>query len=398
MKVAYITAQTPYGENEQFILPEIISFSNNGTEILVLPLRPDKVLFEGLEPKIVSEYTLAIPLFSKEVILLSIVLFLRSPIKCFKMLGKIILHSGSLKKIYKNLAVFGKGLAYSEVLKRHNVEHVHAHWAGTTSTAAYIAAGISDIPWSFTCHRWDIAENNMLKEKVKSSRFVRVINDNGYNEVIQIVGDLAKTKCHKLHVGINVSPEEVKGEKDKNVFTITVPANMVEVKGHIYLIEAINILIKKGYELKCNLYGDGILGNTLKNKVKALGLEKVIIFNNKLAHDKLLSIYKEGYVDCVLLPSIVTETEKEGIPVSLMEAMAYRIPVIATDTGGIPELLTDGAGIIVKEKDPLALAEGIRCLMENKSYYEIIAQKGYNRVYEEFYLPQIVDKLIELMK
>ena len=217
MKVAYITAQTPYGENEQFILPEIISFSNNGNEILVLPLRPDKVLFEGLEPKIVSEYTLPIPLFSMEVILLSIVLFLKSPIRCFKLLWKIMLYSGSFKKIYKNLAVFGKGLAFSEVLVRNKIEHVHAHWAGTTSTAAYIAAQISGIPWSFTCHRWDIAENNMLKEKVKSSRFVRVINENGYNEVIQIVGDEAKLKCHKLHVGINVSPDEVKSEKKKNV-------------------------------------------------------------------------------------------------------------------------------------------------------------------------------------
>jgi glycosyltransferase involved in cell wall biosynthesis len=109
-------------------------------------------------------------------------------------------------------------------------------------------------------------------------------------------------------------------------------------------------------------------------------------------------MYDQGKVDCVILPSIVTLTEKEGIPVSLMEAMAYKIPVIATRTGGIPELLDNGAGILVNEKDHVEMANSIIKLMEDRDYYEELAEEGYNKVYQEFYLPNIVERLIELMK
>jgi colanic acid/amylovoran biosynthesis glycosyltransferase len=397
MKTAYITVQTPYGSREQFILPEIIEFVNSGNEVVVLPLRPDKKLFEGQEPSTVSKYTLAIPLHSPGVVILGISIFLRRPFRSMGLLSTIVSNSGSLKKVFKNLAVLAKGLTLSEVVKRREVEHIHAHWASTSATAAYIASYMSGIPWSFTCHRWDIAENNMLKEKVRSAKFVRVINDNGYNEVINIAGDEIKDKCIKLHVGINISPEAPKLKKHKDKFTIAVPANLVEVKGHIYLIDAIKLLADKGYSVLCNFYGEGTMKETLKNKVNELNLNKDIIFNDKLAHDELLAKYENGEFDCVILPSIVTATEKEGIPVSLMEAMAYKIPVVSTNTGGIPELLKDEAGILVAEKNPQELANGIIRLIEDRTYYEGIAQKGYNRVYEEFYLPNIVEELVKLM-
>lgn len=398
MKVAYITAQTPYGKREQFILPEIIEFVNTGNEVLVLPLRPEKELFDGEEPKTVSEYTLPIPLYSGGVFLMGATLFLQSPIKSLKLIGRILTKSGNPKKVIKNLSVFGKGLTLSEVVKRRKVDHIHAHWAGTTSTVAYIASYFSEIPWSFTCHRWDIAENNMLEEKVKSAKFVRAINDNGYNEIMDLVGEEAREKCYKLHSGVNIKPNENRKRQDRDVFSIVVPGNLIEVKGHTYLIDTIDILVKNGYKVKCYLYGNGELEDVLKNKVNKLGLNEAVIFNNKLAHDKLLSLYDEGKVDCVVLPSIVTQTEKEGIPVSLMEAMACKIPVVATNTGGIPELLEGNAGILVNEKNPKELAESIIKLIEDKSYYEEIAEKGYNRVYEDFYLPNIVEKLIALMK
>lgn len=398
MKVAFITAQTPYGKKEHFILPEIIEFVNYGNEALVLPLRPDSEIFEGEEPQIVSQYTIPIPLYSKGVILLSFVLFLKSPIKSLRLIGKIILKSGNPKKVMKNLLIFGKGLVLGEVVRRHKIEHIHAHWAGTTSTAAYIAAYFSNIPWSLTCHRWDIAENNMLKEKVRNAKFVRIINDNGYDEVNKITNGQSVNKCYKLHVGINIKPDVEKVRKAKEIFTIAVPANLVEVKGHIYLIEAINMLVKNNHKVMCNFYGCGELEEFLKTRVNELKLNDLILFKPMLAHDKLLSKYGNGDIDCVILPSITTKTEKEGIPVSLMEAMAYKIPVISTNTGGIPELLHDGAGIMVNQKNPDELSDSILKLMEGNEFYNATAEKGYKRVYEEFYLADIMKKIIELME
>ncbi len=87
-----------------------------------------------------------------------------------------------------------------------------------------------------------------------------------------------------------------------------------------------------------------------------MNLGDIIIFYGAKPHERLLELYRNREIDCVVLPSIVTEKgEYEGIPVSLIEAMSYKIPVVSTNTGGIPELLEGGAGIIVEQKNPYEL-------------------------------------------
>jgi glycosyltransferase involved in cell wall biosynthesis len=81
-----------------------------------------------------------------------------------------------------------------------------------------------------------------------------------------------------------------------------------------------------------------------------------------------------------------------------MEAMAFKIPVISTNTGGIPELLDNDAGIIVEQKNSFKLAEAIKLLISDKELRIKLGEKGYKKVGEEFYLPKIVTKLLELMR
>lgn len=399
MKIAYITAQTPYGNGEQFILPEILEVINKGNDVIVIPVRPENKIAKGREPEKVSEYTIYIPLLSFYLLLKSIFIFFIYPFRTCKIIYSILRNSGNIGKIIKNLVVLPKGLITGEVIKKHNIEHIHAHWASTPSTIAYIASRLNEIPWSFTCHRWDIAENNMLEEKARSARFIRVINKKGYAEILRIIGEKYKHKCNIIHVGINCKMIQKQNKFICQNFIIATPANLIKVKGHKYLVYAIKKLIECNYNITCYFFGDGPLENELKALVNNLELKNNIMFKGKIAHDELLNLYAKGEIDCVVLPSIVTdEGEKEGIPVSLMEAMAYKIPVISTNTGGIPELLGDGAGILVEQKDPDALAEAIERLMNDEELRRELQEKGYKKVYEEFYLPNVVDRLLYLMK
>ncbi len=86
-----------------------------------------------------------------------------------------------------------------------------------------------------------------------------------------------------------------------------------------------------------------------------------------------------------------------GIPVSLMEAMAYFIPVIATTTGGIPELLGAGAGISVPQRSSTELAEAIHKLRTDAGYYKQIAFLGRQRIFEKFNLDRVVKMLLALI-
>lgn len=399
MKILYITAQTPYGDGEQFIPPEIIEMMNKGNEVLVMPLRPNHNLSKGEEIRQVAEHTKYVPLISVKVILSAVPIFFRHPLKYFSLLGNIFVHSGSVLKTLKNLLLISKGLVASDFVIKNNIEHIHAHWASTPSTTAFIASYMSGVPYSFTSHRWDIAENNMLRKKAETAKFIRVIDDPGFEEMIGFIGEDNKKKCHKIHVGVQITDAEIKPKKKRDYFYIVTPANFVEKKGHKYLIEAIEHLKKMGYSIKCSFYGSGPLEKELNEYITKMKLDDCVKICGKIAHDDLLRLYLNGEVDCVALPSIVTsDGEKEGIPVSLMEAMAYNIPAVSTYTGGIPELLGDDSGVLVNEKNVDELTEGIKKLIDDKNYREKIERNGYKRVHEEFYISSVVDKMLRLMK
>ena len=101
----------------------------------------------------------------------------------------------------------------------------------------------------------------------------------------------------------------------------------------------------------------------------------------------------------VILPSITTDKgEHEGIPVTLMEAMAYGIPVISTKTGGIPELIGDGSGIMVEEKNAKAIADAIERLMLDRNFYHILSLKGREKILKEFSIKENAKNLLSLFK
>jgi len=102
-------------------------------------------------------------------------------------------------------------------------------------------------------------------------------------------------------------------------------------------------------------------------------------------HEKLLELYVREDIGAFVLPSLGLDGDlHEGIPVSLMEAMAFGVPVISTETGGIPELLGGGAGIIVPPADPAALAAAIARLAADPDLRRRLGERGRERVEEAF--------------
>jgi len=395
MKIAYITAQTPFGKGETFVLPEVIELKKQGHEVVVFPLRPEKELAQGQEAAEVGRVTVRIPLFDFSVFLRALRLATLRPGLVARIFGSIFRDSGSFKKIFKNLTVVPKGLVLGEEVKKRGIEHIHAHWASTPSTAAYIASLYSRVPWSFTAHRWDIAEGNMLSAKAKSSKFIRAIDTNGAEEIREQIPSSFWQKVRVIHVGV-VLPSFGSVEK-KESFIMACIAHLVPKKGHKFLFEACSVLQERGFSLRCLLFGDGPLRDELQQMANGLNLNSMIEFCGRVAHDEILNLYATGGVSAVVLPSIETKDgEKEGIPVALMEAMAAGVPVISTTTGGIPELLGDGVGILVPPEDSKALADAIEQLMKDPELRYKIGAKGKEKVKKEFAIDSVVTKMVEL--
>jgi len=397
MKLLFVTAQTPCGKGETFILGEMLEAKHQGIDLLIIPRNPSRDVFHK-DAKELLENTIWLPLINLGMIFCFCRALLTN-IALWRILGSIACCSRKPWIFVKNMMVLPKGIFVSKIVREESIRHIHAHWGSTTATMAYIISRITGISWSFTLHRWDIRENNMLKEKVRSANFVRCISKHGKNELLEIIGEEYKEKMKVIHMGVEIPISIKEFSKDKKIFTIVIPANLLEVKGHKYLIEACSMLVKRGIKnFQCIFYGKGPLRTKLESLIEKKALTNYIRIRGVIPQEKIIEMYKNKEIDLVILPSILTEKgEHEGIPVSLMEAMAYKILVISTNTGGIPELLSGGGEVIVEEKNSKKLADTIKNLMENGNLQRELKELGREKIQNDFNLHKNVQGLLKLM-
>jgi glycosyltransferase involved in cell wall biosynthesis len=168
------------------------------------------------------------------------------------------------------------------------------------------------------------------------------------------------------------------------------------VKGHRYILEAIRILRDHGRRVTLDLAGSGPELPHVKGWVRELALDEHVRFLGVVPHSTLLARMGRGEWDLVVLSSIETPAgEREGIPVILMEAMSSGIPVVATTVGGIPELLREGAGLLVSAGDAQALSDAMDDVLGNPSLREQLAVRGRQRIKDEFDIASVVSELVE---
>lgn len=396
-----MTASLPYGSGEAFIIPEIQELRRKGHEVIIVPRSPRGCVVHNDAHNLVN-ITIKEPLISRNIVTAAQSSFQHCPQKTWSALG-LIRYSRSMKVLLKNLAVYLKGLWLAQTCMKWGAEHIHAHWASTTATMALVASKVSGVPWSFTAHRWDIKERNLLKVKTHNASFARTISEKGALKLSELA-DFPRECIKVIHVGINL-PElppvlpEPKRYMPQCPFRLVVPANLVEVKGHRFLFDAMKDFISSGLSISLDVAGDGPLRDKLIDYVDHLGIAKSVDFLGVVPHDELLYGMEQGKWHLCVLPSITTaDGEHEGIPVSLMEAMARKVPVISTRSGSIPELLCGEAGLIVPPGDAAALAEAITMLMCDTHLRAAIAEKGRERVQDEFAIEAIVNDLLTNMQ
>ncbi len=396
-KIAYITVKSPFGRQESYVLTEMLALKESGANIIIFPRDISHELFHK-KAEFLIEDTLIIPWFNIKIAIRTLKYIFAQPISFLKIVKDIAFDVRSARIALKNLIILPKALYLSKIIKENSISHIHAHWGTTTATMAYIISKIAGIPWSLTLHRRDIKENNLLRIKCISASFIRTINEQGRNELLEIVKETSlKEKIFVIHMGVDIPVISRKSDLASGSFTMLCPANFVLKKGHKYLFKACKLLLGKGVKFKLLIAGDGPLENDLKKTVSGFALNDCVEFLGRLPHERVFDLYSSDKINAVVLPSIVTdEGEHEGIPVALMEAMSYGIPVISTDTGGISELIDDGSGIMVKEKDPKGIADAVEKLIEDRVLYEKLSENGNNRIKTSFNVDNIARKLMKL--
>ncbi len=165
--------------------------------------------------------------------------------------------------------------------------------------------------------------------------------------------------------------------------------NLVTLKGHSYFIQAIPKILQKHPHSLFVIVGEGPLHSKLVTDVNRLGLEHRVRFLGRLSTitAQLISSF-----DVLVQPSL---TESFGLAVA--EALACRVPVVATHVGGVPEIVKDGEhGFLVEPRNPDAIAEKVTWLLDHKEEAMRIAEKGREHVAAHFDINTTVEQYYNL--
>ncbi len=179
--------------------------------------------------------------------------------------------------------------------------------------------------------------------------------------------------------------------KHHNTIKLLYVGRLSHEKGILYLLQSMQSLIQIKPGIKVLLCGDGPEKETLQNAVKKLRLHKYIDFLGFLPWGKQLNeLYRKS--DIFTLPSLA-----EGIPKVLLEAMSKGLPIITTKVGGIPDIIKNMEnGILVPPKDPQAITQAVKLIIENDALRNKIIENGYTNAKEHTASRQ-VEKIAEII-
>ena len=275
-------------------------------------------------------------------------------------------------------------------IRREKIDLIHSH-EFLMNTYGAVASILSGVPQLATVHGRQYYGDRLRRRamyRALSRRSCLVAVCEATKEyLVQRVG-VAPRRVRVVHNGVNV--EEVgRGEDSRmgsgasqRVQTICTVGRLSRVKNHSDLLVAVRELINKWPDLQLLVVGRGRLEGVLKQQVMELGLAQNVCFAGHL--ENLREVWPR--VDVFVLPSL-----SEGLPLSLLEAMAAGVPVVATRVGGVGEAIEDGkTGLLVPPGDRQALAEGIMKLLDDRTLARQMGKSAQETVVRRFSLTQMV--------
>ena len=181
-------------------------------------------------------------------------------------------------------------------------------------------------------------------------------------------------------------PEKAQDYCDRDYGTLLFLGRLGKRKGTYDLLDAVAMLRPRYPMLRVVLAGDGQL-EQLATRVRELGLGDCVTIQGWVGGDEKKALLKRAWL--YVLPSY-----NEGLPMSVLEAMAAALPVIATTVGGIPEAVRDGSeGFLVQPGDIRALAEKMASLLADKEMCHEMGKAAWTRALSTFSTQVVIPRL-----
>ena len=285
------------------------------------------------------------------------------------------------------------------VARRGRYDVIHVHWPmphALLGRAAQLASGAPVVSTFYSVEvRW-IAKSlplltGLLRWTIRSPAQAVAISTSTAEEMRK----LADVPIEVIPYTVALPPSPARTRPRGAGFRILFVGRLVERKGVHVLLRALARLPDESRP-RLVVCGDGPEREPLERLARELGVAERVEFAGRVSDERLRAEYAEA--DVFVLPAIVdARGDTEGLGVVLLEAMNSRVPVVASDAGGITDIVEhERTGLLVPPGDEAALAAAMSRLARDPALARTLGEAGYRRLTERFTWEAIVSKWIAI--
>jgi len=330
--------------------------------------------------------------------------------KFFDKIKKSKLPYYQINNFQRTINPFKDIFAFFEILSlliqlKPDIIHINSSKAGgIAGLAGWIYKIISNkkIKLIFTAHGWAFAEDkakwkiSLIKffSKITAAFYDKIICVSEYDRKIAIDNNICpNNKLVAIHNGIDIkninflTKEEAQNKLINRISPLLIGtiAEWTHNKGLIYLLRAIKKIKDKEFDVV--LIGSG------ENPDK----EKMDKLTRKYKNIHLIEYIPDAVKYLKAFDIFVLPSTKEGLSYTIIEAMIAEIPIIATNVGGIPEMITDQeTGFSIEPKSPELISKKIEYILSNPEKVKTITEKARQKAEQEFTLKKMIEKTKKL--
>jgi colanic acid/amylovoran biosynthesis glycosyltransferase len=258
----------------------------------------------------------------------------------------------------------------------------------------------SQVPVVVSFHGADVhvnvhstAAKRMFRAMFASSALVLARSESLACSLLELGCPNGKIRIQRAGVPLETFSYALREQPADNAWQLVQACRLIEKKGLESTFKAFASFAVQYPKSTLTIAGDGPLRGALENLASTLGIKERVRFTGFIRQNDLQALYRESHI--FLHPSEQTpDGDREGIPNSLLEAMATGLSCIATRHGGIPEAITHmESGILVEESDSTGIAGWLRRLAGDGVLRNSIGKQGAQAIKERFDLAMQIDKL-----
>jgi colanic acid/amylovoran biosynthesis glycosyltransferase len=391
VRIGYFTNTYPRA-TDTFIQREVLGLRALGIDVRTYSVRRSGADHD-VGPLIIAEKANTAYLLPAGILALlfaNMLALLRTPARYFKALRQACsISPAGLRALVFHLFYFQEAVLLARRMQADRITHLHNQLGDASGTVALLASTLTGVPFSITFHGPHIFFDPLhwgLREKIRQAAFICCISHYCKSQLMLFSDAADWHKLHIVHCGVDTAQFAAQQPRPAARSFLYVGRLAVE-KGLPILLEAAAALAARGFDFEIRLVGDGPDRKALEAQVDGAGLADRVHFLGYADQQGVLRCLQQS--DVFVLPSFA-----EGVPVSLMEAMACGVPVIATRIAGVSELVADGdTGLLVHASDAASLRDAMARYLTDASLRMNVATRARRTIESEFDIHTEVGKL-----